>query len=115
MYKLVFITAYYKADSEGGIAISLSEDAGNLEGMVELISDTWQDRYEAAIADGTQAILIQDMFAELDTLVQQHRPIDVRDSLLAFGNIQMLVGAGALKQDEENGVAMIYEVIVEPI
>lgn len=109
MIKLAFITAYYKADTDKGIAISISEGLGNLAGVVDLITDTWNDQYEAAIADSTTADLIQALFQELDTLAQSPRHVGLRESLLALGNIQLLIKAGALAQDEFNGIAMIYE------
>jgi hypothetical protein len=102
------LSLLYKNDKAGGTGITLTDDIGDLDMILNDMTTNWELMYRAAVQTSTLSILVADFFQQLDTIAQKMKQVGLRDSLFVIGNVCLLSRYGFIKEDEYNGLQLAY-------
>ena len=111
MRKLIQLSAFWRNNHQRGIGITLIEQRGDLDDVLETLTNRYDLMYEEAVRESRVAQLLTDIYRQLELLgwMDKSKTIPRANLLLAIGGIWLLERYGFLEPDEFNGLALEFE------
>lgn len=108
--RLVSLSAFWRNNHRQGVGITLTEDFGDLDEVLQIITSNYELMYREAVRESEVAELVSDLFAQLEAigLADKSKPMPIHNVLLAIGNIWLLEKYAFLRSDEFNGLLLGY-------
>lgn len=107
MRKLIQLSAFFRNDKPNGIGVTLTEDIGDLDYILRIITDNYDVMYREAVLHSTVHELVDDLLQQL-LIVGVKKERSDPELFLAIGNIYLLSKYGFLRTDDFNGLMLTY-------
>jgi hypothetical protein len=109
--KLIQLSAFWRNNHQRGIGITLIEQRGDLDDVLETLTNRYDVMYEEAVRESRVAQLLTDIYRQLELLgwMDKSKTIPRANLLLAIGGIWLLERYGFLEPDEFNGLTLEFE------
>jgi len=107
MKKLIQISAFWKNDKPNGIGLTLTDDLP-LDSILQEIQTNYDLMWRQSVIESETATLVRDLFAQLEFIGKNKKPLGMELALMALGNIWLLENFGFIKPDEFNGLFLAH-------
>lgn len=107
--KLIQLSAFWKNDQPGGIALTLTQEFGDLDFAFNTIRTNYEEMYAHAVLTRSVEVLIQDMLSQLELFAARKvENMDMEAAFLTIGNVYLLEKLRRIPTDEFNGLMFAY-------
>jgi hypothetical protein len=107
MKTLLQISAFYQNDKPNGIGVTLTDELP-LDTIFHEITHNYDAMWRQSVFESETSQLTKDLFAQLEFIGRNKKPLGMEMALMTIGNIYLLEKVGALVDDEYNGLQLIY-------
>lgn len=110
MRTLVELSALWKANQQHGFCVTLDRSFGDLEAVLQSLTDRYQQLYDEAARKSRVAELLTELHTQLETLaLDKSRTIPLHNQLSAIGHIWLLDYYGFIDPDDFNGLLLEFD------
>lgn len=107
--KLVQISVFWRNDEPDGIGVTLTQNFGDLDFILNTIVEQWDEMYREAVYHDSTEKLIQDLLRQLEQLrTVDKQLLDFQAIGILIGSIHLLEKLGRLPKNDFNGVLLAY-------
>lgn len=111
MRKLTRLSAFWERNQPHGIDITLHDNDGDLDDLLESVTQQFDHLYARAAHESRLAELLTDVYSALQSigLADKSRPVPQSNRVSAIAGIWLLERYGFLQPDEFNGLELEFD------